>query len=121
MRDISERKQAEEALRESEDRYRTLVGAIPDPVVVYDSEGRVTYVNDAFVQVYGWSQEELMGGQIDFVPPEETIATQEAWRRTLENGTVFFETKRWNKHGDLLDIQLRTAILHDQERLGSHR
>ncbi len=118
MRDISERKQAEEALRESEDRYRTLVGAIPDPVVVYDSEGRVTYVNDAFVQVYGWSQEELMGGQIDFVPPEETIATQEAWRRTLENGTVFFETKRWNKNGDLLEIQLRTAILHDQE--GKH-
>ena len=82
MRDISERRLAEEALRESEDRYRTLVGAIPDPVVVYDSGGRVTYVNDAFVQVYGWSREELMGGRIDFVPPEETETTQEAWRRT---------------------------------------
>ena len=118
MRDISERKQAEEALRESEDRYRTLVGAIPDPVVVYDSEGSTTYVNDAFVKVYGWSQEELIGGRIDFVPPEETGSTQEAWGRTLEDGTVFFETKRLNKNGDLLDIQLRTAILHDQE--GKH-
>ena len=118
MHDISERKQADEALRESEDRYRTLVGTIPDPVVVYDSEGRATYVNNAFVRVYGWSREELMGGRIDFVPPEETEATQEAWRRTLEDGTVFFETKRWNKNGDLLDIQLRTAILRDQE--GKH-
>ena len=118
MHDISERKQADEALRESEDRYRTLVGTIPDPVVVYDSEGRATYVNNAFVRVYGWSREELMGGRIDFVPPEETGATQEAWRRTLEDGTVFFETKRWNKNGDLLDIQLRTAILRDQE--GKH-
>jgi len=118
MHDISERKQADEALRESEDRYRTVVATIPDPVVVYDSEGRATYVNNAFVRVYGWSREELMGGRIDFVPPEETEATQEAWRRTLEDGTVFFETKRWNKNGDLLDIQLRTAILHDQE--GKH-
>ncbi|MCP4301275.1 MAG: PAS domain S-box protein, partial [Gammaproteobacteria bacterium] len=47
-----------------------------------------------------------------------TEATQEAWRRTLEDGTVFFETKRWNKNGDLLDIQLRTAILRDLE--GKH-
>ncbi len=118
LRDITERRRAEKELLQSEVRYRTLVGAIPDPVVVYDSKGKATYVNDAFVQVYGWSKEALLGGRIDFVPPEETEATQEAWGRTLEDGTVFFETKRWNKNGDLLNIQLRTAILHDQE--GKH-
>jgi len=106
------------SLRESEERYRALVGAIPDPVVVYDPEGRATYVNDAFEQVYGWSRQELLGDRIDFVPPEEAEATQDAWRRTFQDGTVFFETKRWNNNGDLLDIQLRTAILHDQE--GKH-
>jgi two-component system cell cycle sensor histidine kinase/response regulator CckA len=115
MRDISERKQAEKALQESEARYRTLLGAIPDPVVVYDPEGKATYINDAFLRTYGWSKEELKGGQIDFVPPEETEATQEAWRRSLEDGTVFFETKRLNKNGDQLDIQVRTAILRDQK------
>ena len=118
LRDITERKRAEEELLKSEALYSALIGAIPDPVVVYDSEGRATYVNDAFVQVYGWSRESLLGGKIDFVPPEETEATQEALRRTLEDGTVFFETKRWNINGDLLDIQLRTALLHDQE--GKH-
>lgn len=116
--DIAERKQAEKALRESKERYRTLIGAIPDPLVVYDPEGRVTYVNDAFERVYGWSRKELLGERIDFVPPEEAEATQEAWRRTFQDGTIFFETKRWNRNRDLLDIQLRTGILRDQE--GKH-
>jgi len=117
-RDINERKKAEETLWKSEERYRTLIGAIPDPLVVYDPEGKATYVNDAFEQVYGWSREELLGDRIDFVPPEEAEATQKAWKRTLLDGTVFFETKRRNKNGDLLDIQLRTAILRDQK--GKH-
>ncbi len=118
MHDISERKKVEKALQESEARYRTLLGAIPDPVVVYDPEGRVTYVNDAFPRIYGWSKEELIGNRVDFVPPEETEATQKAWQRSLEYGTVFLETKRLNKKGELLDIQVRTAILRDQE--GKH-
>ena len=115
MHDISERQKVEKALQESEARYRTLLGAIPDPVVVYNPEGKVTYVNDAFPRIYGWSKEELMGNRIDFVPPEETEATQKAWGRSLENGTAFLETKRLNKKGELLDIQVRTAILRDQE------
>jgi PAS domain-containing protein len=42
-RDVTERKRAEEALRASEERYRTVLEANPDPVVVYDMEGKVIY------------------------------------------------------------------------------
>ena len=117
-RDIIERKKAEKALKESELRYRTLLGAVPDPVVVYDPNGKATYVNEAFVRVYGFSSEELIGNRIDFLPPEETDATHEALKRALEHRAAFFETKRFKKNGDLLDVQVRTTILRDHE--GKH-
>ncbi|MCK5601991.1 PAS domain S-box protein, partial [Candidatus Pacearchaeota archaeon] len=52
---IINRKQAEEALRESEEKYRTVIEANPDPVVVYDMEGKVVYFNPAFTSVFGWT------------------------------------------------------------------
>ena len=117
-RDITERKKAEKALQDSEARYRTLLGSIPDPVVVYGPNGKATYVNEAFVRVYGWPSEELTGNRIDFVPPEETDATQEALKRALKDGTACFETKRLKKNGGLLYVQVRTTILRDNE--GQH-
>ncbi|MDY6791949.1 MAG: sigma 54-interacting transcriptional regulator [Thermodesulfobacteriota bacterium] len=117
-RETALRRQAEAALKENEKHYRALLGAIPDPVVVYDSAGNATYVNDAFVRVFGWERDELLGHRIDFVPPEEMEATLEAWKRTLEGKKVLFETRRLTKEGKTLEIQLRTAIL--QNRKGKH-
>ncbi len=116
--DITDRKQAEEALRESEEKYRTILETIPDPVVAYNSQHKITYINEAFERTYGWSKNELINREIDFVPPEEVENTKEAWQRTLAGEKVFFETKRKTKDGRLLDIQLRTAILND--RFGNH-
>lgn len=117
-RAVSERKQAEETFAESEKHHRLLLEAIPDPVVVYDPQHRITYINEAFEGTYGWTKNELLGRKIDFVPPEEVEKTKEEWRRTLRGEKVFFETKRKTKDGRLLNIQLRTAILKD--RLGNH-
>lgn len=113
-RDITARKQAEQALRKSQARYSSLMHAIPDAVVAYDPHGKVTYVNDGFVQLYGWTREELLGESIDFVPTEERQRTLAAWHRTFEGEKVLFETKRRTKWGKVVDIQLRTATLRDR-------
>jgi two-component system cell cycle sensor histidine kinase/response regulator CckA len=59
--DITERKQAEEALRESEERYRTILENIEDGYYEVDIAGNVTFCNDSFGRLFGYSKDEMMG------------------------------------------------------------
>jgi PAS domain S-box-containing protein len=60
-RDITKRKLAEEALRESEDKYRLLVETMNDGLAVMDKNACLTYVNDAFCEMIGYDRDELKG------------------------------------------------------------
>jgi len=115
--DITARKLSEEALRESKERYQTVLEANPDPVVVYDIEGRVTYFNPAFKRVFGWTLEECLGKKMDIFVPKE------AWPETkmmIENvlaGTSFsgIETSRYTKEGKSIPVSVSGAIYRDRD------
>ncbi len=59
--DITERKQLEEAVKESEERYRTILEEIQDSYFEVDLAGNLTFVNDAMCRTMGYSREELIG------------------------------------------------------------
>ena len=115
--DITERKRIEEALRESEEKYRTVLESSPDPVVVYDIEGRVTYLNPAFTRVFGWSLEEQIGKKIDnFVPEENWPETRMMINKVTVLGESFsgLDTRRYTKEGNILDISISGSFYRDQ-------
>jgi len=115
--EISIRKQAEEALRESENKYRTVLEANPDSVIVYDMEGKVTYLNPTFTKVFGWTLKECFGKKMDmFVPEENWPETIEMIEKVLagENLTGI-ETFRHTKAGDVIPVSVSGAIYHDRD------
>jgi PAS domain S-box-containing protein len=75
FRDITERKQREKALRESEAWLATTLGSIGDAVLATDDQGRVKFLNPVAQTLTGWTQEEALGRVMDEVFPiinEET-------------------------------------------------
>lgn len=113
-RELAERKKAEARIRQSEQRYRNFLESSPDPIVVYDMGGVATYVNPAFEQTFGMTRSEVLGRQIDFVPPEEWPKTRDAIEAMLSGKMIkLFETRRLTRDGRKLDVQLSSCLYAD--------
>lgn len=115
-RDISERKQAQEALKQSEARHRTMLEAAPDPVIVRDMQDRVLYLNPAFTRVLGWTLDDCRNRVLDFVPAEHQPETQ-AFMDRIRQGKTFsgVETRRITKDGRLVDVSISGAVFLDPQ------
>lgn len=123
-RDVTQKFKTMNALMESERRYerefregkkarkraKNLFDFVPYPMVVFTLNGKVSYVNPAFTEVFGWALEELIGKNIPFVPPGLKEQTVEDLRRLLREKDDTIETKRMTKDGRLLDVIIRGQI-----------
>jgi PAS domain S-box-containing protein len=99
-RDISDRKQSEQALRQSEWLYHSLVDNLPVYVVRKDLDGRVTYANEALCGLLGRSLDNVIGRtDYDFFPAELAAKYQLDDRRVIETGDVFVDIEE-NRSGE---------------------
>jgi PAS domain S-box-containing protein len=82
--DISERKRAEEALRESEKKYRDLVENISEVIFEIDAGGQITYISPVVEEASGYSPSDIVGRPyVDFVHPDDLPSLMEHVQRIL--------------------------------------
>jgi two-component system sensor histidine kinase/response regulator len=69
IEDVTERKQTQEALRESEVLYRTITDTASDAIITMDADSRILFVNPAAGHIFGWSESELVGQPLSLLLP----------------------------------------------------
>lgn len=110
--DLTDRKRAEEALRDSETLYRTLMEQAHDGIIVCDQEGRFVMVNEVLCRLLGYTVAELLGRPVQdtYVDSERGLFLQ---RLTEIKGgkRLQFERKFVRKDGSLLDAEVSVAML----------
>lgn len=112
LRDITDKKTAEEAFRASEERYRSLVDMIPDGIVVY-SQDRILFANPRALEIgRATSPEDLVGKSIfDFIPTDSNDMTIEGSVQSQSQNAPTIEEKFIALDGTVIDAEVHSQSI----------
>ncbi len=120
--DISDRKEIEEELQESEKKFRTVIENSADAIFLTDQEGNYTYANEAASDILGYSREELMEMNIvDLLPDKDVEDGLETFEKMLEEEQVLTEMTLLAKDGTEIPVDLNGVLLPNGKIYGSCR
>jgi PAS domain S-box-containing protein len=111
--DITERKLAEEALRETTQTLQAVIQASPLPIFAVDRERIVKTWNPAAERTFGWGAQEVIGRKYPAIPEEKMDEADALFSRAMESGLTEVETLRQRKDGSLIDVSISAAPLRD--------
>jgi PAS domain S-box-containing protein len=119
-KEVSKRKLAEEALRESEEKYRTLFENASDAIFIADTENHIILdANRQAEQLIGRPREEIIGmHQAQLHPPDQAEYYKEKFRRHVRKGRVFdLEAEVITKDGSIVPVFISASVinLHGKE------
>jgi PAS domain S-box-containing protein len=114
LADITERRRAEDALRDTTETLRKLLHASPVGIAALDPEGRIRMWNPAMEKIFGWTEDEVLGRPLP-AGPEEKQEEIRALEDRLVRGEnlVGLELTRRRKDGSLVDVLLSAAPVRD--------
>lgn len=118
VRDITERKRVEEALQESEERYRTILKNIEDGYYETDLPGNLTFFNDSLCRMLGYSKDEMMGmGNKQYTDEENRKKLFEAFNEVYRTGEPAkgFDWQVFRKDGRKLFGEVSVSLVKDSK------
>ncbi|HXG38580.1 MAG TPA: PAS domain S-box protein [Bacteroidota bacterium] len=120
LRDIDERKKAEEELERSRALLSSIFEASRDGIILEDEHGDILYANSSFARIYGYeSPEELIGKQVSLVQsPQDNERMKEYSRKRLrgEPAPVLYEFQGVRKDGSLVDLEVSVSVTESGSR-----
>jgi PAS domain S-box-containing protein len=119
LEDITDRKHAEKALRESEKRYRTILNEMSEGYHEVDLEGNFTFFNEAFLNLFGYSSDEMLGTNFSCYAADEAIAKRiyRIYNETYRTG-VPIQNCEWDilrKDGERRTLEFYASLVRDSK------
>ena len=124
LRDITERKQAEALIQESEEKFRTIFEHANDVVVYVDSSGKVVNVNEKVEDIFGYNRDEIMGknfSEIDIFDPKDIERVIGLYKDVVVDGKPMpaplmgLELK--HKNGNKIFVEVNTRLIEKNGKI----
>ena len=119
VRDITKRKRAEKEIKESKDFLENVFKTSADGILVSDSEGFITMVNDTIEKMLDYSRDELIGKHSITLSPKDEFYEEigkEFIEKLMRDGVVTGYELFWlRKDGRLVDIEINSVLIKDKE------
>ncbi|MDQ1469066.1 MAG: hypothetical protein QOJ99_546 [Bryobacterales bacterium] len=112
---ITDRKKALQGLEDAHAALQALVQASPLPILAMEPNGRINFWNRAAEKVFGWTEAEVYGRSLPFVPDERKEESRRMRAQDLKGDVLLNrEIRRQHKNGSLIDLTVSSAPIRDR-------
>lgn len=110
--DVTQRKETDQALRDSEEKYRALIMQSADCLILHDLDGNILDVNPWSCNTYGYTRDELLRMKVAHLDPDyDARAAQGFWDHVSPGAPIMFEARQRKRDGTVFPVEVRLSMI----------